>query len=80
VRDRSGALRAFVNVCRHRGDDAAGIDGHYYFFAPQEDAVLVESVQRGMAAGVLEHGRLLLPSEELIAVFQQWVSDGLRAR
>jgi choline monooxygenase len=42
-----------------------------------EDRVLVESVQRGMAAGVLEHGELLLPSEELIAVFQQWVSDGL---
>jgi phenylpropionate dioxygenase-like ring-hydroxylating dioxygenase large terminal subunit len=43
-----------------------------------EDRVLVESVQRGMASGVLEHGELLLPSEELIAVFQRWVSDGLQ--
>jgi phenylpropionate dioxygenase-like ring-hydroxylating dioxygenase large terminal subunit len=43
-----------------------------------EDRVLVESVQRGMAAGMLEHGELLLPSEELIAVFQRWVSEGLQ--
>ncbi len=43
-----------------------------------EDRVLVESVQRGMAAGVLEHGELLLPSEDLIAAFQQWVADGLQ--
>jgi phenylpropionate dioxygenase-like ring-hydroxylating dioxygenase large terminal subunit len=43
-----------------------------------EDRVLVESVQRGMAAGMLEHGELLLPSEELIAVFQRWVGDGLQ--
>jgi choline monooxygenase len=43
-----------------------------------EDRVLVESVQRGMAAGVLEHGELLLPSEDLIAAFQQWVAEGLQ--
>jgi choline monooxygenase len=43
-----------------------------------EDRVLVESVQRGMASGVLDYGELLLPSEELIAVFQRWVSDGLQ--
>jgi phenylpropionate dioxygenase-like ring-hydroxylating dioxygenase large terminal subunit len=42
-----------------------------------EDAVLVASVQRGMASGVFEHGRLLLPSERLIAAFQAWVSAGL---
>jgi choline monooxygenase len=39
-----------------------------------EDRVLVESVQRGMAAGVLERGELLLPSEDLIAAFQEWVA------
>ena len=39
-----------------------------------EDAELVASVQRGMASGVFEHGRLLLPSEDLIAAFQTWVS------
>jgi len=42
-----------------------------------EDTVLVESVQRGMASGVFEEGRLLLPSEELIASFQAWVAAGL---
>jgi choline monooxygenase len=43
-----------------------------------EDRALVESVQRGMGAGVLAHGELLLPSEDLIAAFQQWVADGLQ--
>jgi choline monooxygenase len=39
-----------------------------------EDTVLVESVQRGMASGAFESGRLLLPSEQLIAAFQAWVA------
>jgi choline monooxygenase len=43
-----------------------------------EDRALVESVQRGMAAGVFAHGELLLPSEDLIAAFQRWVADGLQ--
>ena len=43
-----------------------------------EDRVLVESVQRGMAAGAIAHGELLLPSEDLIAAFQRWVFDGLQ--
>jgi choline monooxygenase len=42
-----------------------------------EDKVLVESVQRGMRSGAFESGRLLLPSEELIAEFQRWVARGL---
>jgi phenylpropionate dioxygenase-like ring-hydroxylating dioxygenase large terminal subunit len=42
-----------------------------------EDRVLVESVQRGMSSGVFEHGRLLLPSEELIGAFQSWVAARL---
>jgi phenylpropionate dioxygenase-like ring-hydroxylating dioxygenase large terminal subunit len=42
-----------------------------------EDRELVESVQRGMRSGAFEHGRLLLPSEELIGAFQRWVADGL---
>jgi choline monooxygenase len=45
-----------------------------------EDQVLVESVQRGMQAGAFENGRLLLPSEELIAEFQRWVAAGLGDR
>ena len=43
----------------------------------REDSALVESVQRGMAAGVLEQGRLLLNAEPLIAAFQSWVTDQL---
>jgi hypothetical protein len=27
-----------------------------------------------MASGVLDHGRLLLPAEDLIAAFQRWVA------
>jgi choline monooxygenase len=40
-----------------------------------EDRVLVESVQRGVRSGVFDRGRLLLPSEALIAEFQRWVVD-----
>jgi hypothetical protein len=32
-----------------------------------------------MASGVLEHGRLLLNSEPLLAAFQSWVADRLAA-
>jgi choline monooxygenase len=42
-----------------------------------EDAALVASVQRGMASGVFEDGRLLLPSESLIAAFQAWVASAV---
>jgi choline monooxygenase len=43
----------------------------------REDTALVESVHRGMAADVLDHGRLLLNAEPLIAAFQGWVADRL---
>jgi hypothetical protein len=33
-----------------------------------------------MAAGVLDHGELLLPSEDLIAAFQAWVAGALQSR
>jgi phenylpropionate dioxygenase-like ring-hydroxylating dioxygenase large terminal subunit len=42
-----------------------------------EDRELVESVQRGMESRAFDHGRLLLPSEELIADFQRWVATRL---
>ncbi len=45
----------------------------------KEDTVLVESVHRGMASGVLEQGRLLLASEPLLAAFQGWVEKQLSA-
>jgi choline monooxygenase len=44
----------------------------------REDTVLVESVHRGMAAGVLDHGRLLLNAEPLLAAFQSWVTESIR--
>ena len=43
-----------------------------------EDRVLVESVQSGMRSRAFEHGRLLLPSEELIGDFQRWVAENVR--
>jgi carnitine monooxygenase subunit len=42
-----------------------------------EDRELVESVQRGLRSHAFEHGRLMLPSEQLIAEFQRWVATGL---
>ena len=45
-----------------------------------EDLALVESVHRGVASGALDHGRLLLPSERLIATFQDWVATAIDAR
>ena len=44
----------------------------------REDRVLVESVHRGMASGMLERGRLLLSSEPLVAAFQSWVAEAIR--
>jgi choline monooxygenase len=42
-----------------------------------EDVPLVESVQRGMEAGVHDHGTLILDSESLIAHFGDWVRHRL---
>jgi phenylpropionate dioxygenase-like ring-hydroxylating dioxygenase large terminal subunit len=42
-----------------------------------EDRALVESVQRGMRSGLIDHGRLLAESERLIAHFQALVRDAL---
>jgi choline monooxygenase len=42
-----------------------------------EDRELVESVQRGIGSLAFDSGRLLLPSEALIADFQRWVAAGL---
>jgi phenylpropionate dioxygenase-like ring-hydroxylating dioxygenase large terminal subunit len=43
----------------------------------KEDTVLVESVHRGMASGMLDRGRLLLSSEPLLAAFQGWLEKQL---
>ena len=45
----------------------------------KEDTILVESVHRGMASGRLEHGRLLVNAEPLLAAFQRWVEQQLAA-
>jgi nitrite reductase/ring-hydroxylating ferredoxin subunit len=37
----------------------------------REDRELVECVQRGLRSGLIDHGRLLLDSERLIAAFQE---------
>jgi phenylpropionate dioxygenase-like ring-hydroxylating dioxygenase large terminal subunit len=42
-----------------------------------EDRVLVERVQKGVRGGGIEHGRLLLESERLIAHFQNQVVEAL---
>jgi hypothetical protein len=42
-----------------------------------EDKVLVENVQRGVATGLIDHGRLLPESERLIADFQQRIRTTL---
>jgi choline monooxygenase len=42
-----------------------------------EDTVLVERVQRGLSARVLDHGHLLVESERLIAHFQRLLVDAL---
>ena len=44
----------------------------------REDTMLVESVHRGMASGVLDHGRLLVNAEPLLAAFQSWVTESIR--
>ncbi|HZQ82701.1 MAG TPA: aromatic ring-hydroxylating dioxygenase subunit alpha [Gaiellaceae bacterium] len=43
----------------------------------REDTALVESVHRGMASGMVEHGRLLQNAEPLLAAFQAWVARAL---
>jgi phenylpropionate dioxygenase-like ring-hydroxylating dioxygenase large terminal subunit len=56
--------------------------GDFFAFDDQvgkEDTILVESVHRGMAAGVLGQGRLLLNSEPLLAAFQGWLAERLDA-
>jgi choline monooxygenase len=43
----------------------------------REDQRLVESVQRGVRAGVIEQGRLLPTSERLVGAFQRRILDAL---
>ena len=45
-----------------------------------EDTALVESVQQGLDSGMVEQGRLMGESEQLIRDFQRRVHDALAAR
>ena len=59
--------------------DEAWIDESLAFDAQvgAEDRVLIERVQAGMRAGLIDDGRLLPESEKLIAHFQALVVDAL---
>jgi phenylpropionate dioxygenase-like ring-hydroxylating dioxygenase large terminal subunit len=43
----------------------------------REDTKLVESVQRGVRSGAIDHGRLLPESEQLVAGFQRRIAEAL---
>jgi choline monooxygenase len=55
--------------------DEAWLRGFFEFDdqVGREDTALVESVQRGMTSGLVEHGLLLADAEPLLAAFQRWV-------
>ncbi len=61
------------------GVDEAWLEDFFAFDdqVGREDTVLVESVHRGVSSGLLEHGRLLLGSEPLLAAFQSWLRERL---
>jgi phenylpropionate dioxygenase-like ring-hydroxylating dioxygenase large terminal subunit len=69
----------FLDYFFARGIDERWIDELLEFDGQvgAEDRVLVENVQRGVATGLIERGRLLPQSERLIADFQQRVERAL---
>jgi choline monooxygenase len=74
-----GRTRRFLDYFFSPGEDEAWI-ADYLAFDDQvgaEDRVIVESVQRGVASGALEGGRLLVSSEKLIADFGCRVASAL---
>ena len=75
----AGLTEGFLDYFFAPGVDADWIEGLFELDRQvgAEDRELVESVQRGMRSGALEHGRLMLPSEELIGDFQRWVAEGI---
>src|SRR4029453_13141383 len=52
------------------GDETARAMMEFGIQVGNEDAALVESVQRGLDSGMVPHGRLLLSSAHLIEHFQ----------
>jgi phenylpropionate dioxygenase-like ring-hydroxylating dioxygenase large terminal subunit len=74
-----GRTKRYLDYFFAPGADAVWLTDFFAFDdqVGREDTALVESVQRGMAAGMLEQGRLLLNAEPLIAAFQGWVTNQL---
>jgi choline monooxygenase len=73
----SGAMRTerYLDYFFHPDVDDRWLE-EFFAFDEQvgvEDASLVESVQRGVSSGMLEHGRLLPRSEALVAAFDSWL-------
>jgi len=75
----TGLTEGFLDYFFAPGVDAAWLQGLFELDGQvgAEDRELVESVQRGIRSGALQHGRLMLPSEELIRDFQRWVAVGI---
>jgi choline monooxygenase len=75
----AGRTERFLDYFFAPDVDAGWRDEFYEFDAQvgREDSALVESVDRGMASGLLERGRLLLSSEPLLAAFQAFVTEQL---
>ena len=77
---RAGPHRALPRLLLRAGTRCRRGSTEFFAFDDQvgrEDTVLVESVHRGMASGMVEQGRLLLNAEPLLAAFQRWVGTQL---
>ena len=74
-----GRTERYLDYFFAPGPDAAWLEEFFAFDdqVGREDTVLVESVHRGMASGMLDQGRLLLNAEPLLAAFQRWVGTQL---
>jgi phenylpropionate dioxygenase-like ring-hydroxylating dioxygenase large terminal subunit len=77
--DGAGHTKRYLDYFFARGVDKQWLEDFFAFDnqVGREDKVLVESVHRGMASGILEQGRMLLNSEPLLAAFQQWLGPQL---
>jgi carnitine monooxygenase subunit len=74
-----GRTERYLDYFFAPGSDEGWLRGFFAFDdqVGKEDTALVESVHRGMATGLLDHGRLLVSSEPLLAAFQGWLGERL---
>jgi choline monooxygenase len=75
----TGRTERYLDYFFAPGTDEAWLEDFFAFDdqVGKEDTRLVESVHRGMAAGLLERGRLLVEAEPLIGAFQRWLEERL---